>query len=1166
MLRRFLLAFCLAAVGVGPAPAQLPTAPSDSAILDLKIVEAAGAKVFVDNVPKTTTRISLPCRPGSLYKHAVKVVFPDGTTIERRVFLRGGWNVTLPIVRDSTPRPELVIQTGHADAVTGLACSSDGKYLATAGSGDRRVVLWDLESGRELRSYAGYDAWTWCVAFSPDSTRLAIGLDDGSVSIRDVADGSVVDTIRPDPGQLTEVRAVAFDAAGKHLLIAGKGPTAYLWDLAAKKAIRTFVGHDRPATAVAFHPMAAKALIASEDGKARLYDLDTGKLVRTYKGHGGPIRSAVFSADGSTILTSADDGAAALWDTERGMVRQLFNGTKAPLRGAVFTADPDVVVTAARDRSLSAWSIASGDRLERFGVSGKPGQAEHAKPIECLIAAADGKTVFSASADCQTIRWDIASRKPVALLRSSVERPYALGFSADGKKFVTGAGDDLLLMWDPRSAAMVKRLDGPGSLIRYIDVSADGRSFLTASDDGTVRLWDGLTGKAIGQPFRGHREFVMSARFSPRGDVAVSCSRSKVDGKGSVVLDGEAILWAIPSGKKLGVYRGHVGGIWDAALDPTGKILLTCGQDKKAILREVPGDRILHTLEGHTDMVIAGEFTRDGSKVVTASMDDSAILWDVKTGKKIREFAGLHKRGLSNLHLLPGDKELLTISFDGSICLWDVASAAKLRIFRGHTGPADAFALHPDGRHFVTGGGDGTIRLWDLATGEELAWWIAVDPAGKKDRRNLDWVVVTPDGLFDASSGARNKVGFRLDKTKLDVVAIDRFYRDFHRDGLLTTLLAGKRELPAATVGFRKAPVVTIVTRRPTEPVTKETFTLEADVIDHGSGIGAVRLRQSGSQFSIIPQKEKRGNVWRYRFDVDLTPGKNVLEVQADGAEAGSPESEPQRIIVQLERPAVQGTLHVLAIGIDKSKDPNIAPLRFAHQDADTVADLANSRGQRLFEDVVVRSLTEEEATRANIFRELAAMAGRAKTNDTVLLFFAGHGTLDAETQRFFLIPSDYDETGKARSDCLAKSAISGKELVEKIIAMKALNRLVVLDTCNSGAVEKDLRQVAAQSDAMTRNTGVFMLVAALEGKEAAEAALLEHGVLTYTLLAAVGGVETTQLTNKNMLPLAKPNATALDLVNYVSQWIVELAPDQEIPLITAPKNFPVMPVRKAGK
>jgi WD40 repeat protein len=1168
MPRWLLVASCLAVLrfGVGPTHAQVPPqVPADNAILDLKIVKGDGARVFVDDVLRSSTRIRFTgFRPETLYKHVVKVVFPSGETVEREVHQRGGWSVTLPIVRDSTPRPELVIQAGHADAVTGLACSADGKYLATAGSGDRRVLLWDLETRREVRSYAGYEAWTWCVAFSPDSSRLAIGLADGSVSIRDVASGAIEGTIRPDPAQLTEVRAVAFDAAGKHLLIAGKGTTAYLWDLAAKEVRRTFAGDGKLDTAVAFHPEAAQVLVASRDGKARLYDMNTGKLLGTFKGHRGPIRSAVFSRDGASILTAADDGAAALWDAKRGTVRKLFedkiaDGERIRLRGAAFTSDPNVVVTAAVDGSLSAWSTATGLRLERFGAANKPGsQPEHTKSIECLVAAADGATVFTASADCQTIRWDVASRKPVAVFRSRVERPYALGFSGDGKRIIAGAGDDQLLMWDLQSAAMVKRLDGPGKLIRALDMSPDGRFFLTAADDGAVRLWSGTNGKAIGAPFQGHQEMATAVRFSARGNKAVSSCRARYE-KEKLVASGEAIVWSIPSGKMLGTYGGHVGAVWDAALDPAGRILLTCGEDTKAILRELPSGKILHTLEGHTSMVVASDFTADGSKVVTASMDNTAILWDVKTGRKLREFAGQHHRGIATLRFLPGDKELLTVSFDGTICLWEVATAVKIRTFRGHTGPADVLALHPDGRHFVTGAGDGTIRLWDLATGEELAWWIAVDPPRSKSRRSLDWIVATPDGLFDASAGARDNVEVRIGKG-LKVVKIDRFYRDFHREGLLTTLLSGKREMPPAALGARIAPEVRIVTQKLAGPVKQADFVLEAEVADNGSGIGAVRLRQSGSQFALVPNKEKRGSVWRYRFDVELTPGKNILEVQADGAETGSPESEPRRLEVRLEKPEVSGTLHVLAVGVSKVRDPGILKLRFAHLDAARIAKLCAERGKQMFEGVEVHSLTEEKATRAEILRELADMTRRAKTNDTVVVFFAGHGTLDADSHRFFLVPSDYDETDKVRSECLARSAISGKELIEKIVDMKALNRLVILDTCNSGAVQRDLRQIAAQSDAMTRNTGVFMLVAALEGKEAAESAAFGHGILTYTLLAAVGDAVKGKLENS---PLRKEYATALDLVNYVSERIVEVMPDQEIPLITAAKNFKVMPVRQ---
>src|SRR4051794_19824932 len=70
-----------------------------------------------------------------------------------------------PTPADGTPgviateaRPELVMQTGHAMRVDGLAFSPDGQLCAT-GSKDNTVRLWETATGRELRKLVGHTAW-----------------------------------------------------------------------------------------------------------------------------------------------------------------------------------------------------------------------------------------------------------------------------------------------------------------------------------------------------------------------------------------------------------------------------------------------------------------------------------------------------------------------------------------------------------------------------------------------------------------------------------------------------------------------------------------------------------------------------------------------------------------------------------------------------------------------------------------------------------------------------------------------------------------------------------------------------------------------------------------------------------------------------------------------
>ena len=107
---------------------------------------------------------------------------------------------------------------------------------------------------------------------------------------------------------------------------------------------------------------------------------------------------------------------------------KTFRGPRVPLSAAAFTADPDVIVTATRDRTTShvaTWSIATGTATE-LGTQNKE--------IETLIAAPDGKTVFSAGKDSQVVRWTVGDRKAFDVLRRRVDRPYAVAFLPPTKR------------------------------------------------------------------------------------------------------------------------------------------------------------------------------------------------------------------------------------------------------------------------------------------------------------------------------------------------------------------------------------------------------------------------------------------------------------------------------------------------------------------------------------------------------------------------------------------------------------------------------------------------------------------------------------------------------------------------------------------------------------
>ena len=83
---------------------------------------------------------------------------------------------------------------GHTDHVTSVSFSRDGRTLA-AGSNDKTVRVWDLETGQTLQTLKGHSRQITCVQFSPEGATLASASIDGTIRLWDAASGNLLCTL-----------------------------------------------------------------------------------------------------------------------------------------------------------------------------------------------------------------------------------------------------------------------------------------------------------------------------------------------------------------------------------------------------------------------------------------------------------------------------------------------------------------------------------------------------------------------------------------------------------------------------------------------------------------------------------------------------------------------------------------------------------------------------------------------------------------------------------------------------------------------------------------------------------------------------------------------------------------------------------------------------------
>src|SRR5437763_595449 len=75
-------------------------------------------------------------------------------------------------LNDWAQKPELVVRTGHSGGVTSVAISPDGTTLAS-GSRDNTIKLWDVATGRELRTLKGHSNSDNSVGFTVESVAFS---------------------------------------------------------------------------------------------------------------------------------------------------------------------------------------------------------------------------------------------------------------------------------------------------------------------------------------------------------------------------------------------------------------------------------------------------------------------------------------------------------------------------------------------------------------------------------------------------------------------------------------------------------------------------------------------------------------------------------------------------------------------------------------------------------------------------------------------------------------------------------------------------------------------------------------------------------------------------------------------------------------------------------
>ena len=333
--------------------------------------------------------------------------------------------------------------TGHAGAVITVTISPSGQVLASGGA-DRRIILWNMQSGtrlhtiegRSLLNNSGHGDRVNALCFTPDGSALVSGSDDGTIKLWDLSERTLISTLSSSEWRIS---AIAISPDGSLLVSGGDNGVIEFWDLERGEFIERIWKHKDRISDLCISPDGKALLSSSADHSIRLWDLRTADLINTFHGHRDRIGAMTVSFDWQIMVSGSDDGELTFWDLTHATPIKTLLAHKDAIHCIAASPTSMLFASAGDDTSVQIWSI------------GDDGTDDQAKPQRINLYSTDDAHTNG----LEIVNYPLEGRSPTLISRINrlcvLNHEWSvnsLTFSPNRYLLVSASADESIKLWE----------------------------------------------------------------------------------------------------------------------------------------------------------------------------------------------------------------------------------------------------------------------------------------------------------------------------------------------------------------------------------------------------------------------------------------------------------------------------------------------------------------------------------------------------------------------------------------------------------------------------------------------------------------------------------------------------------------------------------------------
>ncbi len=625
-----------------------------------------------------------------------------------------------------SPGTRFLLDDAKGD-INSVAFSPDGtRALAASMDGDIRI--YDAATSELMVDIVTRGHPLDTAAFSHDGTLVVMGdcaevetAEDGTETCIEgdavMYDVETGDELKTFIQHTTDVVAVAFSPDDSMIMTGSNDNTAIIWDVETGESIHVLDAHEGRVVAVDFHPTEPVVLTYAINTPPITWDLETGEIIQEFTQHqllGEPnlnVGAAVFSPDGEHVLSSYGIDLR-LWDYETGTTIRSYTGGHTSFVNSVgFDADGSQFVSSAwRENGFFLWNTAQRDPLFRFDA--------HDNIVNSVALSPDAQFAMTGSQDDTVRIWQLTNGASIQKFEGSEDDIFSVAVHPDGDVVASAGYDDVVRIWDIETGENTATYEGTEDDLWFAIYSPDGGLIASGGKDNVVRIMDSGTGEILHE-LTGHSNWITTADFNSDGTQLVSGSN-----------DLSVIVWDVESGEQVACFFneddedcfGEPDGQLRAVLFSPDDSQLLIGSDSARLIDIETGETV-QTFDGHTGRINTVAFTPDGTGALTGSADSTIRLWDIESGGTELILNG-HVGQIRTVSYHPDGKHILSSSADGTVRLWIPQTGLEFRRYSAHTEWVNSAVYSADGNTVFSGSWDNRVIQWFVHdTVEQLEDW-----------------------------------------------------------------------------------------------------------------------------------------------------------------------------------------------------------------------------------------------------------------------------------------------------------------------------------------------------------------------------------------------------------------------------------------------------------